>query len=77
MGMFNFVLDSIKGELFDFKVKRRVFVASTVYLYSKFWHSQKWHSMRGPSAKMKNSFGFEFVLVIHSSDKKLGSIRAF
>ena len=35
MGMFNFVLDSIKGELFDFKVKRRVFVASTV--------GQKWH----------------------------------
>ena len=34
MGMFNFVLDSIKGELFDFKVKRRVYVASTVYLYS-------------------------------------------
>ena len=30
MGMFNFVLDSIKGEIFDFKVKRRVFVASTV-----------------------------------------------
>ena len=30
MGMFNFVLDSIKGELFDFKVKRRVLVASTV-----------------------------------------------
>ena len=30
MGMFNFVLDSIKGELFDFKVKRRVYVASTV-----------------------------------------------
>ena len=30
MGMFNFVLDSIKGELFDFKVKRRVFGASTV-----------------------------------------------
>ena len=33
MGMFNFVLDSIKGEIFDFKVKRRVFVASTVYIY--------------------------------------------
>ena len=31
MGMFNFVLDSIKGEIFDFKVKRRVFVASTVH----------------------------------------------
>ena len=30
MGMSNFVLDSFKGELFDFKVKRRVFVASTV-----------------------------------------------
>ena len=30
MGMFNFVLDSIKWELFDFKVKRRVYVASTV-----------------------------------------------
>ena len=30
MGMFNFVLDSIKGEIFDFKVKRRVYVASTV-----------------------------------------------
>ena len=32
MGMFNFVLDSFKGEIFDFKVKRRVFVASTVEL---------------------------------------------
>ena len=30
MGMFNFVLDSIKGEIFDFKVKRQVLVASTV-----------------------------------------------
>ena len=30
MGMFNFVLDSIKGEIFDFKVKRRVYFASTV-----------------------------------------------
>ena len=29
--MFNFVLDSIKGEIFDFKVKRQVLVASTVY----------------------------------------------
>ena len=36
MGMFNFVLDSIKGEIFDFKVTRRVFVASTVEL--KFFH---------------------------------------
>ena len=31
IGMFNFVFDSFKGEIFDFKVKRRVFVASTVY----------------------------------------------
>ena len=30
MGMFNFVIDSIKGEIFDFKVKRRVLVANTV-----------------------------------------------
>ena len=30
MGMFNFVLDSFKGEIFDFKVHRRVLVASTV-----------------------------------------------
>ena len=30
MGMFNIVSDSFKGEIFDFKVKRRVFVASTV-----------------------------------------------
>ena len=30
MGMFNFVLDSFKGEIFDFKVDRRVLVASTV-----------------------------------------------
>ena len=30
MGMFNFVLDSFKGEIFDLKVKRRVLVASTV-----------------------------------------------
>ena len=33
MGMFNFVLDSFKGEIFDFKVKRRVLVASTEYLF--------------------------------------------
>ena len=39
MGMFNFVLDSIKGEIFDFKVKRRVFVASTVV---DFWFSFVW-----------------------------------
>ena len=30
MGMFNLVLDSFKGEIFDFKVKRRVSVASTI-----------------------------------------------
>ena len=30
MGIFNFVLDSFKGEIFDFKVKRQVLVASTV-----------------------------------------------
>ena len=30
MRMFIFVLDSFKGEIFDFKVKRRVLVASTV-----------------------------------------------
>ena len=32
MGMLNFVLDSFRGEIFDFKVKRRVLVASTVLL---------------------------------------------
>ena len=42
-----------------------------LYLYCKFWHSQKWRSMLGPSAKMKNSFGFDFVMVIHSSDNLL------
>ena len=37
MGMFNFALDSIKGEIFDFKVKRWVFVASTVYTAIYTW----------------------------------------
>ena len=31
MGMFNFVLDSFKGEIFENKVKRRVLVAGTVF----------------------------------------------
>ena len=31
MGMFNFVLDSFKGDIFDFKVKRQVLEASTVF----------------------------------------------
>ena len=31
MGMFNFVLDSLKGQIFYFKVDRRVLVASTVF----------------------------------------------
>ena len=35
MGMSNFVLDSFKGELFDFQVDRRVFVASTVTILSQ------------------------------------------
>ena len=35
MGMFNFVLDAFKGEIFDFKVDRRVLVASTVWDISK------------------------------------------
>ena len=45
MGMFNFVLDSFKGEIFDFKVNRRGLVASTVYLltymdiYGHLWAS--------------------------------------
>ena len=30
MGIFNFVLDSFKGVIFDFKVDRQVLVASTV-----------------------------------------------
>ena len=30
MGMFNFVLDSFKGEIFDFKVKRQGLIAGTV-----------------------------------------------
>ena len=32
MGMFNFVLDSFKGEIFDFKVKRQGLIAGTVSL---------------------------------------------
>ena len=32
MGMFNFVLDSLKGQIFYFKVDRRVLVASSVLL---------------------------------------------
>ena len=31
MGMFNFVLDSFKGEIFGFKVKRQDLIAGTVY----------------------------------------------
>ena len=31
MGMFNFVLDSFKGEIFDFKVKRQDLIAGTVF----------------------------------------------
>ena len=30
MGMFNFVLDSFKGEIFGFKVKRQDLIAGTV-----------------------------------------------
>ena len=30
MGMFNIVLDSFKGEIFDFKVKRQGLIAGTV-----------------------------------------------
>ena len=36
MGMFNFVLDSFKGEIFDFKVKRQGLIAGTVGLKAKF-----------------------------------------
>ena len=32
MGMFNFVLDSFKGEIFGFKVKRQDLIAGTVGL---------------------------------------------
>ena len=35
MGMFNFVVDSFKGEIFDFKVDRQVLVASTVIDHSE------------------------------------------
>ena len=38
MGMFNFVLDSFKGEIFDFKVNRRGLVASTVHQKSNITH---------------------------------------
>ena len=31
MGMFNFVLDSFKGEIFGFKVKRQDLIAGTVH----------------------------------------------
>ena len=44
MGMFNFVLDSFKRVIFDFKVDRRVYVASTVqdvYIIQPF-HSLPW-----------------------------------
>ena len=37
MGMLNFVLDSFRGEIFEFKVKRRVLVASTVMHDKKFY----------------------------------------
>ena len=35
MRMFIFVLDSFKGDIFDFKVDRRVLVASTVTILSQ------------------------------------------
>ena len=35
--MFNFVFDSFKGEIFDFKVNRRVLVASTVLCHHSLW----------------------------------------
>ena len=38
MGMFNFVLDSFKGEIFGFKVKRQDLIAGTVlgiYLFAQ------------------------------------------
>ena len=46
MGMFNFVLDSIKGEIFDFKVKRRVLVATTVPPISLSGSVQPFHGAR-------------------------------
>ena len=37
MGMFNFVLNSFKGEIFDFKVERQGLIACTVhYQYQKY-----------------------------------------
>ena len=36
MGMFNFVLDSFKGEIFDFKVKRQSLIAGTVSFLTNF-----------------------------------------
>ena len=39
MGMFNFVLDSFKGEIFDFKVKRQGLIAGTVFLECVKLHS--------------------------------------
>ena len=38
MGMFNFVLDSFKGEIFDFKIDRQVLVASTVSGLIGMWY---------------------------------------
>ena len=39
MGMFNFVLDSFKGEIFGFKVKRQDLIAGTVF--------DKWYLIKG------------------------------
>ena len=45
MGMFNFVLDSFKGEIFGFKVKRQDLIAGTVifefYFRIFFFHKTK------------------------------------
>ena len=37
MEMFNFVLDSFKRGIFDFKVKRQDLIAGTVFIYHQFY----------------------------------------
>ena len=42
MGMFNFVLDSFMGEIFDFKVKRQGLIAGTVISKVQTFSSNSW-----------------------------------
>ena len=48
MGMFNFVLDSFKGEIFDFKVKRQSLIAGTVLFVLNYSNTEQFE-LFGPT----------------------------